>query len=215
VWSPEGDRVVFASDRDGPQNIYVIGVGDTAEERLLHESDVTFRSPNAWSSGPQAAQWIVVTQQEPQVNLWLLSPASGEMKPFLTRPFPEAAGRLDPTGQWLAYLSAESDRMEVHLQSFPEPGQKVQVTRQGAFVPTWLADGRLLFRGPEQLSIWEVPLGSGATQPGTPRQLATFPVGTMWIEPLVDGRFLSIVPESSDGVTVSLVRNWLEALPGR
>jgi Tol biopolymer transport system component len=212
VWSPDSRQIAFSSDRNGPQNIYTIGINDAAEERLLHQADLTFRAPSAWSGGPVDRQWIVVTQQEPEVNIWLLSPGSGEMQPYLTRPFPEAAGVIDPTGRWMAYLSLESGRAEINLQSFPEPGEKVPVTRQGGVLPTWLPNGRLLFRGLEQRSIWEVPLGRGSTpQPGEPRQLATFPAGTAWIEPLPDGRFLTIVRGSDDDVSVMLVRNWYQA----
>jgi hypothetical protein len=215
VWSPESDRVAYSSNRDGPSNIYVIGTRDPAEERLLHESDVSFRAPSSWSSGP-GGEWIVVTQQDPEVNIWLLSPASGDMKPYLQRPFIEGSGVVDPTGRWIAYMSFESGSPELYLQSFPEPGQRVQATRQGAFFPALLEEDRLLFPALDRQSMWEVDLGSGTTpRPGAARQLATFPEGTIWIEPLPDGRFLSIVPESTDDVTVTLVRNWLRTLPAR
>ena len=213
VWSPDSAQVAFSSDRDGPQDIYAIGIDDAAQERLLHRANITFRTPSAWSGGPIDRQWIVLTQQDPDVNLWLLSPTSGEIRPFLTRPFPEAAGVLDPTGRWMAHISLESGRPEVNIQSFPEPGQKVPVTRQGGTLPHWLPDGRLLFRAAATRSIWEVPLGTGATpQPGEPRQLATFPEGTLWIEPLPDGRFLSIVRDSTDGTVVTLLQHWRTAL---
>jgi hypothetical protein len=113
----------------------------------------------------------------------------------------------------MAHISLESGRPEVNIQSFPEPGQKVPVTRQGGTLPHWLPDGRLLFREPVGRSIWEVPLGTGATpQPGEPRRLATFAEGTLWIEPLPDGRFLSIVRDSGSGTSVMLLQHWLTAL---
>ena len=56
VWSPDGKRVVFASDRDGPQNFYVKTVDDAAPEQLLYASDVLFKNPAYWSSD---GQWIV------------------------------------------------------------------------------------------------------------------------------------------------------------
>jgi Tol biopolymer transport system component len=213
VWSPDSTQVAFSSDRDGPQDIYAIGIDDAAQERLLHRSTIAFRQPSAWSRGPADSQWIVLTQQDPEVNIWLLSPVNGEMKPFLRRPFPEAVGVLDPTERWMAYLSLESGRPEVNIQSFPEPGEKVPVTRQGGVLPTWLPNGRLLFRAAAGRSMWEVPLGTGATpQPGEPRRLATFAEGTLWIEPLPDGRFLSIVRDSDSGTSVTLLQHWRTAL---
>ena len=61
VWSPDGKRVAFASDRDGPENFYVKTVDDATPEQMLYQSDVLFKNPAAWSSD---GQWITLTQLE-------------------------------------------------------------------------------------------------------------------------------------------------------
>jgi serine/threonine protein kinase len=49
VWSPDGTRVVFASDRDGAQDLYVKAVGDASPEQPLYRSSLAFKSPDGWS----------------------------------------------------------------------------------------------------------------------------------------------------------------------
>ncbi len=74
VWSPDSAQVVFAADRDGPQDFFVKTLGDAAPEQPLHRSSVPFRSPAAWSPD---GQWIILTQLDPGYRAECLA-AAGE-----------------------------------------------------------------------------------------------------------------------------------------
>ena len=67
---------------------------------------------------------------------------------FVQTRFGEHSGRISPSGRHVAYVSDESGREEVYVQSFPEPGGKLQVSTSGGAQPLWSHDGRsVFFRG--------------------------------------------------------------------
>ena len=73
---------------------------------------------------------------------------TGDSKPFRVThtPFREEYGRFSPDGRLIAYLSDESGRNEVYVQSFPEASERWQISNGGACQrPLWRADGKELF----------------------------------------------------------------------
>jgi len=216
VWSPDSARIVFAADRDGPQDFFVKTVGDAAPEQPLHRSSVPFRSPAAWSPD---GQWIIATQLDAgtALNPWLL-PASGkgDMKQLASSPLRDNGGPVSPDGRWMAYTSEQlTGRFELFVQSFPEPGRRVQVSQQGASLAWWTRDGRqLMFLGDDLHSLWRVDIETGATlKAGTPKRLAGFPADIVWIDATPDRqRFLAIAPERGGPGSITIVQNWLAAL---
>jgi Tol biopolymer transport system component len=215
VWSPDGTRVVFASDREGPQDIYSKVVLDASPEVSLFRNDAPFKNPNAWSPD---GQWLVITQldAETKQNIWLL-PASGrgDIVPLVRGPVRDNAGPLSPDGRWLAHTSDDTGRFELYLQSLPTPGRRVQVSQGGATLAWWTRDGRsLLFLDDQLRSLWRVDLEPGATlRVGTPRQIANLPPDVTWMDAMPDRqRFVAIVPERAGPGSVTVVQNWRAAL---
>ncbi|HSG00892.1 MAG TPA: hypothetical protein VLA20_07155, partial [Vicinamibacterales bacterium] len=218
VWSPDGTRVVFASDRDGPQQFYVKTVDDGAPEKLLAGTDAMFKGPTSWSPD---GRWIAMTQLDPDTaqNVWLL-PADGGGEPtlFFRGPTRDNSGPISPDGRWLAYASEETGRFELFVQSFPTPGRRVQVSQQGAIGAWWTGDSRqILFLGIDQRSLWRVDVEPGPSfAVGTPRQIATVPPSIVYMDATPDRRrFLTIAPESIGIGSVTVVQNWLAALDRR
>jgi Tol biopolymer transport system component len=220
VWSPDGSRFVFASDRDGAQNIYLKSAGDASPETLLYRSPVLFKNPDGWSPD---GRWITLQHLDPigKQNIWLL-PASGEGKPevYLQGPSRELFGNPSPDGRWLSYAAADTGRLEIYVQGFPKPGRRVQVSRDGGLWSWWGTGGReLLFMTEEQPpSVWSAlvlpgPGPDGLPRFGEPRLLATLPTGTLAADALPDRRrFLALVPENSEPGSITVVQNWPAAL---
>jgi eukaryotic-like serine/threonine-protein kinase len=65
--------------------------------------------------------------------------------PYLSGAFGVYAPRLSPNGRLVAYISDETGRFEVYVQSFPVPGARIQVSNHGGTDPVWSPDGRHLF----------------------------------------------------------------------
>ncbi|MEO6214291.1 MAG: protein kinase [Vicinamibacterales bacterium] len=215
VWSPDSTRVVFAAGRDGPQDLFVKTVGDATPEGPLYRSDTPFKGPTGWSPD---GRWIVLTQLDPATaqNVWLMpATGKGELKVLARGPTRDNGGPISPDSRWMAYTSDETGRFELYVQSFPDPGRRVQVSQQGASLSWWTRDGRqLLFLGDDLHSLWRVDVQPGATmQVGIPKRLATFPPSIVWVDATPDRqRFLAIAPERTGPGSLTIVQNWLSAL---
>jgi Tol biopolymer transport system component len=215
VWSPDGTRVAFSTDRDGPQQIYVKSVGDALPERLLFKSDAMFMAPSAWS---RDGKWLVFLQldRDTAQNLWALPmPAGGTARPQVRTPVRDLGGWPSPDGRWLLYASDESGRFELYAQSFPEPGRKVAISQSGASAGWWVNGGQqILFVGGDQRTIMRVDVDSGPElMVGSPKAVGMFPPGSVRPQAMPDGqRFLALVPEQAGTGSLTIVQNWRAAL---
>ena len=79
-------------------------------------------------------------------DLWVL-PLGGDKtpRPYLANRQNEMSACFSRDGRSVAYVSDESGRYEVYLQSFPTPGRPVRISRDGGRWPEWSKDGRELY----------------------------------------------------------------------
>lgn len=173
VWSRDGGRVAFASDREGGVfNLYQKLSSGAGRDELLFKSDESKR-PTDWSLDGR----LIVFESlgtKTGIDVWVL-PLSGDRKPtvFLQTEFNEAQGQLSPDGRWMAYASDESGRFEVYIQEFPPSGGKWQISTNGGMLPRWRRDGHELFYLglDRKLMSVDVKATSGALAPGVPSVL--------------------------------------------
>jgi eukaryotic-like serine/threonine-protein kinase len=223
VWSPDSRRVVFASDRDGPQNFYLKTIGDPSSETLLYRSSVLFENPIGWSPD---AKWILFTEtrsSSPGDVYMLPASAGGTPQSYVEGPRTDAGGVLSPDGDWAAYQSDDTGRAELYVQSFPTPGRTVQVSIEGAGgigggapVPYWWTpDSRqLLFVGIDLRSLWRADLVPGPVMKvGRVTRIATLPPGIVSIDMTPDRRrFLALLPKQAGVPSITIVQHWQAGL---
>jgi Tol biopolymer transport system component len=77
-------------------------------------------------------------------DIWTVSP-TGDRVPYLVTPFADGNHDLSPDGRWMAYNSNESGQLEVYIQRYSEPGEKVTVSTGGGVEPLWSPEGSELF----------------------------------------------------------------------
>jgi hypothetical protein len=215
VWSPDGQRIAYASAQGGQVgDIYVRSAGGTGDAELLVSSSEN-KYPSAWSRDGRLILYSSFGR-ETQWDLWTVpADGSGEPRPFLQTPFRESRAVFSPDGGYVAYESDESGRREVYVRDFPGPGRKWQVSTEGGFEPAWSADGRTIyFLSPGQgLMAAEVSSGE-AFKVGVPLRLFEIepaPVlSARRFQPSADGeRFLFIVPEGpASQPSLSVLVNW-------
>jgi hypothetical protein len=70
-------------------------------------------------------------------------------------------GLLSPNDKWPAYVSSESGRAEVYVDSYPTLSQKVPISIDGGQRPQWSRDGREIFYRPGD-ALMAVPVRTDA-----------------------------------------------------
>jgi Tol biopolymer transport system component len=163
IFSPDGSRVLFADDRDGPFDLFELKVSEPGKDVAVLASPL-WKFPESWSPD---GRFVVYSEVDPasRANLWVL-PRTGDTKPFpfLVTAAAETAARFSPDGRFLAYVSDESGREEVYVQPFPANGVKWKVSAAGGFAAAWRGDGRELFyiaADSRMMSVEVAPSGTG------------------------------------------------------
>ena len=112
-------------------------------------------------------------------DLWAL-PTFGDKKPIpiAVSPFNEQNPMFSPDGRYVAFVSNESGREEIYVQTFPEPGGKWQVSNGGGSDPSWRGDGRSSTTARRTRSSWRSRFAPVPTsRPACPGDLFPFRSG--------------------------------------
>jgi dipeptidyl aminopeptidase/acylaminoacyl peptidase len=218
IWSPDGSRIVFSSNRKGPYDLFqkpAIGAG--TEELLLATAQE--KIPTDWSPDGRLLLYRSV-DPETGYDIWALS-LDGDGKPFpvVQTNFDERDAQFSPDGTWIAYQSNESGRLEIYIQPFPGPGSKLQVSTNGGAQARWGPHGKELFYMALDARLMAVPIRLAShpqtAEPGSPTPLFATRVGgalqgtfRQQYDVSSDGRFLmnTITEEAASPITVIL--NW-------
>jgi serine/threonine-protein kinase len=141
TWSPDGQRVVFASNRNGALNLFALPAGGDGSTERLTTSD-SLQLPGSWSPDGNVLAFM---EQHPSTgrDIWLL-PRNGERVAFLNSEADESAPRFSPDGRWVAYVSNESGQAEVYVRSV-NGRLSTRVSSQGGSEPVWGLDGGTLY----------------------------------------------------------------------
>jgi Tol biopolymer transport system component len=194
VWSGDGKRIAFASNRSGKYDLYQLIPGSGTPEELIYHSDEN-KFPVSWSGD---GRFLLYSVRGVSREIWAL-PMDGAGKrtpvPVLQTPANESAAVLSPDSRWIAYVSDESGAAEVYVQRFmggPVTGMKVLVSKGGGSSPRWRGDGReLLYLGPRG-ALTSVPVTPGETfVQGAPQVLFSMTSTIGWAVAADGKRFLS------------------------
>jgi serine/threonine-protein kinase len=219
IWTPDGQRVAFTASRGGERKILWRPADGSAPEELLQ--DTLYHSHiSSWSPDGKV---LAFEEQSPETgyDIWTLS-VEGERQPvrFLNTSFEEHWPRFSPDGQWIAYMSDESGRIEIYVQPYPGPGGKWQISSEGGTEPVWSPKGdELFYRNGNKLMV--VNIESQPTfNAGTPHLLfeKQYEKGVAGLRPNFDvapdgERFVMVkASEQAAQIYLTVVLNWFEEL---
>ncbi len=155
IWSPDGSRTVFASNRELKFDLYLKDANGAQEEKIIPQ-DGPDRFPTDWSRDGK----YVLYGRGP--DLWFLMLPELRATQLLKATSTLKSGRFSPDGKWVAYSSNESGRWEIYVTSFPEAHGKWQVSNTGGDQPRWRSDGKELFYLSSDSKIMAVPVKTGS-----------------------------------------------------
>jgi Tol biopolymer transport system component len=165
VWSADGGRLLFGSNRSGTSAIFqkVVGGGqeEPAAEGVVSPANVTY--PTDMSSDGRFLLYVQSTPRGYDLGVLTLAGARTSST-FLGTPFNEVQGRFSPNTRWVAYASDESGRFEVYVRPFPAASGQTQISIAGGTQPEWRRDGKELFYISADGKLTAVPVTTdGAT----------------------------------------------------
>jgi eukaryotic-like serine/threonine-protein kinase len=224
VWTPDGRRVIFTSNRSGAHNLWwqaADGTGSAA--RLTTSNSAQFPT----GITPDGAT-VVFNETTPTMGNELRQLAlngTREVKPLLQTKFDEYNADVSPDGRWLTYDSNRSGSFEVYVRPFPNVDDgEWQVSTAGGAKPLWARNAKELFYVGADGALLRVPVeASDATwNAGAPvklfdgRYVNTGTSGRTYDVSHDGQRFLMIKAPAIDASTAVLglivVQHWDEEL---
>jgi len=218
IWTPDGRRLTFTSNREGPSNLFWQPADGSGPAERLTTSE-HWQMPLSWS--PDGKK-LFFREQPKGADVWILQ-LDGNRKPrlFLHEPFNEWQAAVSPNGRWLAYVSDESGRQEVYVRPFAAPGTRWPISPDGGSDPVWARNGTDLFyrNGDRMMSATLAVTSDESFSAMKPRALfeAKTLSGEMSYDVTPEGEFLMIEPGESDTppAQINVVLNWLQEVRGR
>ena len=221
AWSPDGRFLSFFSSRDGVGRPYKRATSGTGQDEVLSVPLGEPPSPTVVEDWSLDGRYAVLRVVNPKTlrDIWVLSfnpekpGGGGTPLPYLLTESDELYGRISPDGRWLAYTSNESKRNEIYVQSFPTPGGKLPVSRNGGERSVWSRDGKELYFVSPDGKMMAAEVKSGAKfEAGVPKPLFNVRLSRgidAWFDVTKDGRFLIPVQvEQTFNASITVVVNW-------
>jgi len=204
-WSPDGRRIAF----EGENGLYQVASNSAAPPELLLKLPGR-GSVDSWSSD---GKFLFYTEAGPKTSSLRALPLSDDRKPtpVVESAFNVRRGRISPDSRWIAYVSDETGRDEIYVQTFPAGGGKWLVSGNGGTHPEWRGDGRELFFASPERMIMSVTIAGGANamEAGIAHPLFRIP-GPATFAVTRDGlRFLVKIPATDpESEAIHVVLNW-------
>ena len=228
LWTPDGERVVFNSPRDGANNLYWKAADGTGQVDRLTTSGNT-QAPSDISPDGMTLLFVEI-RPDTNADIGTLSLGGDQAVDWLLDgDAAEVYSDISPDGRWVVYVSTESGQPEVYARPIPNVDDgKWQISQDGGLAPLWGPDSREVF-----FQTAESPDARGTTlmvavneteptfNPGVPRPLFDGPYRIVSpprpraFDVSPNGQRFLLIREATpvDGQTsIIVVENWFEEL---
>jgi Tol biopolymer transport system component len=214
VWSPDGTRIAFTSDRAGgtgpraTRDLYVRPV-DRNEEAVLVARDAF-----VWDWSENGAYLLATLRQNEKQQggdlgyLEIKGQPPYEVKPLRTTQYEESHAVFSPDSRYAAFVSNDTGTPEVYVCSFPDCLEEKRVSTKGGAFPHWARKQGSLYYLQDEDTLMEVKI---TTQPdldiGKLQPLFTHP--SLAFPGFTDTRKYDV---SEDGERFIVVENGMERI---
>ena len=222
VWSGDGSRIVYQSDREGdPAVFWQRFDGSDNPVRLTKPEPGESHVPESWQPGGESFSYSVL--KEPSTaSLWTYSTTEKKASRFGDI---ASAGPLNsafsPDGEWIAFGTRGAGNADVWLAPFPWTGARYPVSTEAGHHPLWDVNGSTLYFFPGAAVLSSVDVTFRPTVKFTAPKPMTrgFAANTSQTSPrnsdlTRDGKHFIMTGDrdTSDPTEMEIVLNWLSEL---
>jgi hypothetical protein len=222
TWSPGGDEIAYEvrSGEGLAAHIQIQPADGSSPGRSIGGTDFG-AAPSQWLRDGTILFHTTGSASTLQDVYRILS-SGGQPEPLLQADWRERNATVSPDGRWIAFVSDERGRAEVHLRRWPDLTQRIIVETPGVTPATlgshlvWMDDRTLYFRA--NLQLWEARLSSDYPPVVTARNTGSRS-GRLWAK-TPEGQLLhwldvSVAEPDEAPPRLVVVTNWLTALRAR
>ena len=147
TWSPDGQYLLFASNRDDMNALWTIRADGSGDAQLVLDDE---RGIFEGEYSPDG-DWLVYRVDPPTYvlgnpDVYAIRPGVDSVgTPLLASEFLEWEATISPDGRWLAYTSDRGGRRDVYVLPFPDGSARYPVSTEGGRAPLWAKRGSELF----------------------------------------------------------------------
>jgi TolB protein len=216
VWAPDGQSIVFTSDRNGSGDLFRVNAEGSWLTQLT--SDAAYEDQAAFS--PDGKQLVFVsTRGSGYADIWTLDIATRRAKALTTGPGGDYRPAWSPDGKWIAFSSGRGitapfaegrwerqQLAEIYLIRPDGSGMK-KVTNTGGFCgsPKWMHDSWhvLAYCSTAQQTM---DLRRSAPDPGSESRLVSIDMTTGALTEVHAGPGVKVNPSPLPGADVGYIR---------
>ncbi|MCU1330504.1 MAG: domain protein beta Propeller [Bryobacterales bacterium] len=216
VWAPDGQSIVFTSDRNGSADLFSVNADGSGLTALT--SDASYEDQAAFS--PDGKKLVFVsTRGSGYSDLWTLDVATKRAKALTSGPGGDYRPAWSPDGKWIAFSSGRGitapfaegrwerqQLAEIYL-IHPDGSGMRKVTTAGGFCgsPRWLNDSQhvLAYCSTAQQTM---QLRRSAPEPGSESRLVSIDMTTGQLTDIHAGPGVKMNPSPLSGNDVGYIR---------
>jgi Tol biopolymer transport system component len=143
-WTGDGKRLVFRSNRSGPNLIWMQPIDRSTPAQLLAESP--YGMPEGILTRDGKILVGRVQRGVTEMDVVRVSMDSARtMSPVAESRFSEYMPALSPNDKWIAYVSNDAGVMDIYVQPLMSTTGRVPVSFGGGSEPRWSPDGRTIY----------------------------------------------------------------------
>jgi Tol biopolymer transport system component/DNA-binding winged helix-turn-helix (wHTH) protein len=158
-YSPDGNKIVFVSNRSGSYEIWMCDREGGNQVQLT-----TFRGPVAGSPrwSPDGRQIVFDSRPDGNPDIFAINSEGGMPRRLTSDASEDVVPNWSQDGRWIYFTSNRTGRMEIWKMA-SIGGEATQVTRDGGFEAVESLDGQWLYYAKARGSsaIWRVPTAGG------------------------------------------------------
>jgi Tol biopolymer transport system component len=172
--SPDGNRIVFHSNRTGNAEIWVCDADGRNALQLTSMAVGDLTGTPRWS--PDGEYIVFDSQATETADVYVIAADGGPPRRITSDAADDVVPSWSTDGQWIYFASNRTGRSEV-WKTRAAGGPPVQVTRHGGFAAFESRDGRTVYyaKGPDGGGLWRVPANGGEE-----KQVLDFPLAGYW-----------------------------------